>query len=129
MYSITASVTMPPPKHPHIWGHSGGGMVTAGGIEYMPNTYDGALPMCGPGAGGRRNFDGAYDLRALFEYVCGDVPDAQFGCRVCSDGVSRCLAEGDCPVGETCGGPEPPAPIEDGLTRACTDFVLAHPDT
>src|ERR1043166_9494636 len=94
----------------------------------MPNTYDGALPMCGPGAGGRRNFDGAYDLRALFEYICGDVPGAQFGCRVCSDGASRCLAEGDCPAGQTCGGPEPPAPIEDGLTRECTDFLLAHPD-
>jgi hypothetical protein len=95
----------------------------------MPNTYDGALPMCGPGAGGRRNFDGAFDLRALFEYVCGDVPGAQFGCRVCSDGTSRCLEDGDCPAGERCGGPEPPTPIEDGLSRPCTDFLLDHPDT
>ena len=80
------------------------------------------------GAGGRRNFNGAFDLRALYDYVCGDVPGAEFGCRVCSDGTSRCLADGDCPAGEACGGPEPPAPIEDGLSRECTDFLLDHPD-
>jgi hypothetical protein len=51
------------PKRTYLWGHSGGGMVTSTIIEYLPNTYDGALPMCGPGAGARRNFDGALDLR------------------------------------------------------------------
>jgi len=70
------------PKHTYLWGHSGGGMVTSTIIEVLPNTYDGALPMGGPGAGARRNFDGALDLRLLYEYTCGGVPDARFACRV-----------------------------------------------
>ncbi|HJQ83079.1 MAG TPA: DUF6351 family protein [Candidatus Binatia bacterium] len=115
------------PKYSYIWGHSGGGMVTATIAEVMPRTYDGAMPLCGPGAGGRRNFNAAFDLRVVFEHVCGGVPGAQFLCRVCSGG-GRCLADGDCPAGETCGGPEEPPPPEDGLTRECTDFLLAHPD-
>ena len=117
------------PKHTYIWGHSGGGMVTQAVIEYFPRTYEGAAPMCGTGAGGRRNFDGAFDLRVLYQYVCGDVPGASFACRVCSDGKSRCLADGDCPAGQTCGDPETPAPLEDGLTAGCTSFLLDHPDT
>lgn len=116
------------PKFAYMWGHSGGGMVTAAVIEYTPNRYDGALPLCGPVAGARRNFNGAFDLRSLYEYVCGDLPAARFTCRVCSGGA-RCLADGDCPTGETCGAAETPAPPEDGLTAECTDFLLDHPDT
>jgi len=117
------------PKHTYIWGHSGGGMVTQAVIEYFPRTYEGAAPMCGTGAGAWRNFNGAYDLRALYEYLCHDVPGAQFVCRVCSDGKSRCLADGQCPAGQTCGAPETPGAPEDGLTAECTDFLLDHPET
>jgi len=117
------------PKHTYIWGHSGGGMVTQAVIEYFPHTYEGAAPMCGVGAGARRNFDGAFDLRVLYQYVCGDVPGATFACRVCSDGKSRCLADAHCPAGQTCGDLETPAPLEDGLTPECTSFLLDHPDT
>lgn len=116
------------PKYTYLWGHSGGGMVTSTIIEYAPKTYDGALPMCGPGAGARRNFDGAYDLRVLYEAICGEVPGAQFGCHICSDGTSRCLQDGDCPAGQTCGAMEAPVPFEDGLSRECTEFLLAHPE-
>lgn len=116
------------PKYTYLWGHSGGGMVTSTVIEYVPRAYDGALPMCGPGAGARRNFDGAFDLRVLYDVLCRDVPGAAFGCRVCSGGTSRCLGEGDCPAGQTCGEPETPAPLEDGLSRECTEFLLDHPD-
>jgi hypothetical protein len=116
------------PRYTYLWGHSGGGMVTSTVIEYVPRTYDGALPMCGPGAGARRNFNGAFDLRVLYDVLCRGVEGAAFGCRVCSDGVSRCLREGDCPAGQTCGAAEPPAPLEDGLSRECTEFLLAHPD-
>jgi hypothetical protein len=115
------------PNHTYLWGHSGGGMVTSTVIEYFPNTYDGALPMCGPGAGARRNFDGALDLRLAYEYTCGQVPGAQFACRICSDGASRCLVDADCASG-TCGDPEPLAPPEDGLSRECTEFLLTHPE-
>ena len=116
------------PKYTYLWGHSEGGMITSTVIEYLPHTYDGALPMCGPGAGARRNFNGAFDLRVVYEYVCRDVPEARFLCRMCSDGRSRCLADGDCPAGQSCGAAETPGPINDGLTRQCTDFLLAHPD-
>lgn len=116
------------PKHTYLWGHSGGGMVTATVIEYFPDVYDGALPMCGPVAGARRNFDGAFDLRVVFEWVCRDVPGTRFTCRVCTDGRSPCLVDGDCPAPSTCDRPEDPAPPEDGLTPACTEFLLAHPD-
>lgn len=117
------------PKHTYIWGHSGGGLVTEAVIEYFPNTYDGAAPMCGPGAGGWRNFNAAFDLRVAYEYVCRDVPDARFVCGVCSDGASRCLTDAHCPAGQTCGATEEPPAPEEGLTRECTEFVLEHPET
>ena len=117
------------PKHTYIWGHSGGGLITEAVIEYFPGTYDGAAPMCGPGAGGWRNFNAAFDLRVLYEYACADVPVARLACRVCSDGQSRCLVDAHCPTGQTCGALETPSAPEDGLTRECTDFLLDHPET
>jgi hypothetical protein len=104
-------------------------MITEAVIEYFPGTYDGAAPMCGPGAGGWRNFNAAFDLRMIYEYTCADVPAARFACRVCSDGRSRCLVDAHCPSGQTCGAPETPSAPEDGLTRECTDFLLEHPET
>src|SRR5207245_8017864 len=117
------------PKHTYLWGHSGGGMVTSAVIEYMPETYEGALPMCGLGAGGRRNFNGAFDLRVVYEYVCRDVPAARFACGLCTDGSTRCLANAHCPAGQTCSGTETPAAPEDGLGPECTSFLLDHPET
>jgi hypothetical protein len=116
------------PKYIYLWGHSGGGMVTAAVIEAEPDTYDGAMPLCGPVAGARRNFNGAFDLRVTYEYVCRDVPAARFACGLCLDGATRCLADGDCAGGGTCSGKETPAPPEDGLSRECTEFLLDHPD-
>jgi hypothetical protein len=117
------------PKFTYVWGHSGGGLVTATVIEKFPNAYDGAMPMCGPVAGARRNFNGAFDLRVLYEYVCGDVPGAEFTCGLCSDGRTRCLDDSQCPAGQTCDGREPPAPPELGLGAECTEFLLRHPET
>jgi pimeloyl-ACP methyl ester carboxylesterase len=117
------------PKHTYIWGHSGGGLVTEAVIETFPRRYDGAAPMCGPGAGGWRNFNAAFDLRAVYEYVCRDVPDARFVCRVCSDGQSRCLTDAHCPAGQTCGATETPPSPDEGLTAECTEFLLEHPET
>jgi len=116
------------PMHTYIWGHSEGGMVTEAVAELFPHTFDGALPFCAPGAGARRNFDGGFDLRAIYEYVCGGVPEARFLCHVCSGGTARCLDDVDCPAGETCGAAETAPPPEDGLTRECTDFLLGSPD-
>ena len=112
------------PTFTYVWGHSEGGMVTQTVIEKRPHDYDGALPMCALGAGGRRNLNGAWDLRAAYEYTCAGVPDAGFRCNVCTDGTSRCLADADCPSGQTCGDLEASYPPEWGLTPECTEFVL-----
>jgi hypothetical protein len=77
--------------------------------------------MCGPGAGGRRNFNGAFDLRAAFEYVCGDVPGAQFVCGVCSGGKRRCLADADTP---SLNYPCPPS-CRLGIAHACPSERVA----
>jgi hypothetical protein len=116
------------PKRTYIWGHSEGGMVTQAVAELARRHYDAALPFCAPGAGARRNFAGGFDLRAVFEHVCRDVPEARFVCRLCSGGTARCLDEGDCPTGETCGAPEAPPKPEDGLTEGCAEFLLEHPE-
>ncbi len=116
------------PTHTYLWGHSGGGIITAASIEYLPRTYDGAIPMCGLVGGSRRQLNGAFDLRVVYDWVCRDVPAARFACGVCSDGATRCLADADCPAGGTCGDLEPPTPSEEGLSEACTDFLLARPE-
>jgi hypothetical protein len=115
------------PTFTYVWGHSEGGIVTQTVIEKRPHDYDGALPMCALGAGSRRNLNGAWDLRAAYEYICAGVPDAEFRCNLCSDGTSRCLVDADCPSGQTCGDLEPAYPPEWGLTPECTEFVLKKP--
>ena len=119
--------TVAKPTFTYVWGHSEGGMVTQTVMEKRPHDYDGALPMCALGAGGRRNLNGAWDLRAAYEYVCAGVPDAEFRCNVCSDGMSRCLVDSDCPSGQTCGDLEAAYPPEWGLTPECTEFTLKKP--
>jgi hypothetical protein len=121
-------VTYGQPNHSYVIGHSEGGMVTQAVLELASPPYDGALPFCAPGAGGRRNFNAAFDLRAAFEYVCRDVRDARFACRVCSGRKARCLADADCPAGETCGAAERPPRPADGLTAPCADVLLGSPD-
>jgi hypothetical protein len=116
------------PKHTYMWGHSGGGIVTEAVIEAFPRTYDGAAPMCGPGAGGWRNFNAAFDLRVLYEYVCKDVPGARFTCRVCSDGRSRCLTDAHCPSGLTCAA-ETATRARGGAHARVHDFLLDNPAT
>ena len=115
------------PMHSYIWGHSEGGMVTQAVLELASPPYDGALPFCAPGAGARRNFNGAFDLRAVYEYVCRDVPEARFACHVCSGMKARCLVDADCPAGQTCGKAERPPRPSDGLTAPCASFLLGSP--
>ncbi len=115
------------PTFTYVWGHSEGGIVTQTVIEKEPGAYDGALPLCAPGAGGRRNLNAAWDLRAAYEYTCAGVPGAEFRCNLCSDGATRCLEQADCPSGQTCGGPEAAYQPAWGLTPECTEFLLKKP--
>ena len=95
------------PTYTYLWGHSGGGMVTSTVIEKFPDVYEGALPMCGPGAGARRNFNGAFDLRVAYEAICAKVKGAQFRCGLCRGSKQRCLVDADCSGGAACSRLEP----------------------
>jgi pimeloyl-ACP methyl ester carboxylesterase len=58
--------------HPHqtiAWGHSLGGIITAGLVQLFPQRFSGALPMCGVLAGGigtwNQALDGAFAFNVL----------------------------------------------------------------
>lgn len=61
--------TVGTPTRTIAWGHSLGGMVTAGLVQTAPNRFDGALPMCGVVSGGvgtwNAALDGAFALQQL----------------------------------------------------------------
>jgi hypothetical protein len=59
-----------------VYGASLGGIVTAQAIEVAGlGKVVGAMPICGALAGSRL-WDGALDLRLIYDAVCGDVPGA-----------------------------------------------------
>jgi pimeloyl-ACP methyl ester carboxylesterase len=57
------------PDRTIVWGHSLGGMITAGLIERFPDRFDAALPMCGVVAGGvgawNSGLDGGFAFKTL----------------------------------------------------------------
>ena len=57
------------PTETIAWGHSLGGMITAGLVQQYPNRFNGALPMCGVVAGGvglwNEVLDGAFAFNTL----------------------------------------------------------------
>ena len=59
------------PKTTVAWGHSLGGIITAGLIQDFPNRFDAALPMCGVLAGGVATWntalDGAFAFKTLID--------------------------------------------------------------
>src|SRR5229473_1419483 len=54
------------PKRTIAWGHSLGGMVTAGLIQTHPDRFDAALPMCGVLSGGVSTWNTALDSEFAF---------------------------------------------------------------
>ncbi len=68
------------PNWTYVVGASEGGIVTATiaelfGADRRGNLhYNGSLPMCGPLAGGRRNWYGGFDLRVVYQYYCQNLP-------------------------------------------------------
>jgi pimeloyl-ACP methyl ester carboxylesterase len=55
------------PKRTIAWGHSVGGMVTAGLIQRNPERFDAALPMCGVLSGGVATWNTALDSEFAFK--------------------------------------------------------------
>jgi pimeloyl-ACP methyl ester carboxylesterase len=48
------------------WGHSLGGMITAGLVQEFPDRFNGALPMCGVLSGGVGTWNGSLDVAFTF---------------------------------------------------------------
>jgi len=60
-----------PPSRTIAWGHSLGGIVTAGLVQRYPTRFDGALPMCGVVAGGVGTWNQALDSAFTFDVLLG----------------------------------------------------------
>jgi hypothetical protein len=61
------------PNNVIVWGGSLGGIVTAQAVEKLDIQPVGAYPICGALAGSRA-WDGALDLRLVYDAICGAVP-------------------------------------------------------
>jgi pimeloyl-ACP methyl ester carboxylesterase len=55
------------PERTIAWGHSLGGMITAGLVQRHPDRFAGALPMCGVLAGGVGVWNSALDVEFVFK--------------------------------------------------------------
>jgi pimeloyl-ACP methyl ester carboxylesterase len=60
-------LTVGHPKRTIAWGHSLGGMITAGLIQRHPERFDAALPMCGVVSGGVATWNTALDSAFAFK--------------------------------------------------------------
>ena len=60
------NILVGPPKRTIAWGHSLGGMITAGLIQRHPGRFDAALPMCGVLSGGVATWNTALDSAFAF---------------------------------------------------------------
>jgi pimeloyl-ACP methyl ester carboxylesterase len=60
-----------PPKRTIAWGHSLGGIITAGLIQRHPERFDAALPMCGVLSGGVATWNTALDSVFAFKTLIG----------------------------------------------------------
>lgn len=60
------------PARTVVWGPSMGGIITAGLVQLSPDRFDGAMPMCGPLAGGvavrNQNLDCAFVFKTLLAH-------------------------------------------------------------
>lgn len=59
------------PSRTIAWGHSLGGMITAGLIQRYPDRFDAALPMCGVLSGGVATWNTALDAAFAFKTLLG----------------------------------------------------------
>ena len=55
------------PKRTIAWGHSLGGMITAGLVQRNPHRFDAAMPMCGVLSGGVATWNTALDAEFAFQ--------------------------------------------------------------
>ena len=59
------------PRRTIVWGQSMGGLVALALIEKFPGLYDGAVPLCAPGAGTPRMYDQKLDITLAYAVAFG----------------------------------------------------------
>ena len=65
------------PAQTIAWGHSLGGIITAGLIQDYPNRFNAALPMCGVLSGGVATWNTALDAEFAFKMLLGSTSALQ----------------------------------------------------
>jgi pimeloyl-ACP methyl ester carboxylesterase len=81
-----------PPKRTIAWGHSLGGMITAGLVQQHPDRFAGALPMCGVLGGGVGIWNGALDAAFVFKTLLAPGSSLQLA-RITNPNANLQLAQ------------------------------------
>ncbi|HUJ81358.1 MAG TPA: DUF6351 family protein, partial [Candidatus Acidoferrales bacterium] len=82
------------------WGHSLGGIITAGLIQNYPDRFDAALPMCGVLAGGVATWNSALDAEFVFATLVApgaglqlvDITDPQGNLTIAEEALAAAAA-------------------------------------
>lgn len=82
-----------PPIRTIAWGHSLGGIITAGLIQRYPDRFDAALPMCGVLSGGVATWNTALDAAFAFKTLLAPGTGLQV-VNITNPGANLALAEG-----------------------------------
>lgn len=80
-------------KRTVAWGHSLGGMITAGLVQLFPNRFAGAIPMCGVVAGGPGVWNTGLDAEFVFKTLLAPTSGLQL-VNISGPGSNIQLAEG-----------------------------------
>jgi hypothetical protein len=81
------------PARTIAWGHSLGGIITAGLIQQYPGTFDAALPMCGVLSGGVGTWNEALDSAFALQQLLGQGTGLQV-VNITNPSANLSLAEG-----------------------------------
>src|SRR5260370_1972491 len=81
------------PSRTIAWGHSLGGIITAGLIQRFPDRFDAALPMCGVLAGGVGTWNQALDAEFAFKMLLAFGTSLQL-VNITDPNANLALAEG-----------------------------------
>src|SRR6266481_1733972 len=89
----TFNTMFPKPQQTIAWGHSLGGIITAGLIQRFPERFDAALPMCGVLAGGVGTWNQALDSAFAFQQMLGFGSGLQV-VNIAAPGTNLTISEG-----------------------------------
>lgn len=89
-----------PPIRTIAWGHSLGGIITAGLIQQFPERFDAALPMCGVLSGGVGTWNTALDSAFAFKTLLAPGSGLQV-VNITNPGANLALAEQMLAVAQT----------------------------